>query len=170
MSRNAPTQICRVGSRALAGCCARTRRVEDGESAIVGPDETVSHIVRVTEESYGFPRWVDVQGIGALTCARARTRRVKGGNGLRRQWDGYCQGDQDGCRRHKLEFPCCEIEWFHTCEATTGRKTAHFFWRNFAHCRWGPVDKCDETERLPRVPIAARAARVLPRVISGRED
>ena len=103
-----------VGPRPLAGGCARTRRVEDGETAILGPDETVPHIVRVTAESYDCPRRVDVGGIGALKGARARTRRVKGGNGLRRQWDGYCQGDQDGCRRHKLEFPFCEIEWFHT--------------------------------------------------------
>jgi hypothetical protein len=28
--------------------------------------------------------------------------------------NGCCQGDQDGCRRHKLQFPCCEIELFHT--------------------------------------------------------
>jgi hypothetical protein len=28
--------------------------------------------------------------------------------------NGCCQGDQDGCRRHKLQFPFCEIELFHT--------------------------------------------------------
>jgi len=127
VSRNRPTRVDAVGPCPLAGSRARTRRVVDGETAILGPDETVPHIVRVTAESYGCPRRVDVQGIGALQGPRAGTRRVKGGNGLRRQWDGYCQGDQDGCRRHKLEFPFCEIEWFHTCEATKGRKTAHFF-------------------------------------------
>ena len=60
------------------------------------------------------PDGADVEGVGALKGTRARARRVKGGNGLRGHWDGYCQGDQDGCRRHNLEFPFCEIEWFHT--------------------------------------------------------
>ena len=80
------------------------------KAAIPGPDETVPHIVRVTAESYDCPRRVDVEGIGALKGPRARTRRVKGGNGLRRDWGGYCQGDQDDCRRHKLQFSFCEIE------------------------------------------------------------
>ena len=57
---------CGVGSRPLAGCCARPRRVEDGEAAILGPEETVPHIVRVTAESYDCPRRIDVEGIGAL--------------------------------------------------------------------------------------------------------
>ena len=83
MSRNGPTRVDGVGPCPLAGCCASTGRVEDGETAILGPDETVPHIVRVTAESYDCPRRVDVGGIGAL-WARARTRRVKGGNGLRR--------------------------------------------------------------------------------------
>ena len=98
--------------RALAGCCARTRRVEDGETAIMRPDETVPHIIRVTDESYDCPRRIDVEGKGPLIGPRAGTRRVKGGNGLRRYCDENCQGDQDGCRR--LEFPFCEIEWFYT--------------------------------------------------------
>ncbi len=72
------------------------------------------HIVRVTGASYDCPGRADVEGKGALAGARARTRRVKGDNGLRRQWDGYCQGDQDGCRRYKLEFSFRRIEWFHT--------------------------------------------------------
>ena len=49
------------------------------------PNETVPRIVRVTAESYDHTRRVDVSGIGALSGARARTRRVKGGNVLRRQ-------------------------------------------------------------------------------------
>ena len=112
MSRNAPTRVDGVGSCPLVGCCSRTRRVVDRETAIPGPDETVPHIVRVTAESYDCPRRVDVGGIGALKGARAPTRRVEGGNGLRRYWDGNCQGDQDGCRR--LEFPFCQMEWFYT--------------------------------------------------------
>ena len=83
MSRNRPTRIDGVGPCPLAGARARPRRVEDGETAIVGPDETVPHIVRVTAESYDCPRGVDVQGIGALKRARARIRRVKARNGLR---------------------------------------------------------------------------------------
>ena len=71
------------------------------------------HIVRVTGESYDWPRRGNVSGIGALAGARARTRRVKGGNRLRSR-GGYCQGDEDGCRRHNLEFPFYEMEWFHT--------------------------------------------------------
>ena len=67
------------------------------------------HIVRVTAESYDWPRRGDVGGIGALAGPRARIRRVKGGNGLRSRC-GYCQGDQDDCRRQKLEFPFGEIE------------------------------------------------------------
>jgi hypothetical protein len=74
----------------------------------------VPHIVRVNADSYDCPRRVNVGGIGALKGARAGTRRVKGGNGLRSRGDGYCQGDEDGCRRYKLKFPFCEIEWFHT--------------------------------------------------------
>jgi len=112
VSRNRPTRVDGVGSCPLAGSRARTRRVVDGETAILGSDETVPHIVRVNAESYDRPRRVDAQGTGALIGARARTRRVKGGNGLRRYWDGNCQGDQDGCRR--LEFSFCEIEWFYT--------------------------------------------------------
>ena len=54
------------------------------KAAILGPDETVPHIVRVTAESYDCPRRIDVEGIGALKGPRARTWRVKGGNGLRR--------------------------------------------------------------------------------------
>jgi len=113
-SRNGPTRVRGVGPRPLEGGCARTRRVEDGETAILRPDETVPHIVRVTAESYDCPRWVNVGGIGALSGARPTTRCVKGGNGLRRQWDGYCQGDQDDCRRHELEFSFRKIELFHT--------------------------------------------------------
>ena len=84
VSRNGPARVCGVGSRPLAGCCARPRRVEDSEAAILGPEETVPHIVRVTAESYDCPRRIDVEGIGALIGPRARTWRVKGGNGLRR--------------------------------------------------------------------------------------
>ncbi len=113
-SGNGPARVYGVGPRSLAGRCARTRRVEDGETAVLGPDETVPHIVGVTAESYDCPRRIDVGGIGALKSARARTRRVKRGNGLRNQWGGYRQGDQDGCRRHKLEFRFSKIEWFHT--------------------------------------------------------
>jgi hypothetical protein len=112
-SRNSPTRVDGVGPRPLAGARARTRRVEDGESAILGSDETVPHIVRVRAESYDCPRRVDVGGIGALKGARARTRCVKCGNGLRSRC-GYRQGDQDDCRRHKLEFRFSKIEWFHT--------------------------------------------------------
>ena len=82
---------------------ARTRRIEDGETAIFGSNETVPHIVRVSAESYDRPRRGDIQGVRALKGTRTRARRVKGGNGLRRQWDAHCQGDQDGCRRRKLE-------------------------------------------------------------------
>ena len=84
MSRNGPARVDGVGSRPLAGCGPSTRRVEDGETAILGPDKTVSHFVRVTDESYDCLRRIDGDGIGALQGARARTRRVKGGNGLRR--------------------------------------------------------------------------------------
>ena len=69
-------------------------------------------IVRVTAEPYDLTRWADVDAIGALKGACAAAGRVKGGNGLRRYCGGYCQGDQDRCRR--LEFPFCEIEWFYT--------------------------------------------------------
>jgi len=103
VSRNRPTRVDGIGSRPLAGSRARTRRVDDSETAILGSDETVPHIVRVNAESYDPPRRVDAQGTGALTGPRARTRRIKGGNGLRGQWGGYCQGDQDGCRWHKFE-------------------------------------------------------------------
>src|SRR5439155_1070096 len=89
--------------RTLKGPRAGTRRVECGDGAYLGPDETVPRIGRVKAESYDRPGRVDVEGIGALKGPRARTRRVKGGNGLRRYCDGHCQGDQDGCRRHKLE-------------------------------------------------------------------
>ena len=61
-----PTRVNGVGPRPLAGARARTRRVEDGETAMLGPDETVPHIVRVTAESYDCPRRADVSGIGAL--------------------------------------------------------------------------------------------------------
>src|SRR4029077_20019729 len=105
-----PTRIDGVGPRPQAGARTRTRRIEDGKTAILRPDETVPHIGRVTAESYDCPRRVDVGGIGALKRARARTRRVKGGNALRKEWGGYCQSDQDGCRRHKLQFPFGEIE------------------------------------------------------------
>ena len=159
MSRNRPTRVDAVGPCPLAGTRARTRRVVDSETAILGPDETVPHLVRVTDESYGCPRRVDVQGIGALQGPRARTRRVKGGNGLRRQWDGHCQGDQDRCRWHKLEFLSCGIEWFHTCKATTGRKMAHFFWREISRTadrlrdsarRTGLCDQREARTRLNR--------------------
>lgn len=46
------------------------------------------HIVRVTAESYDWPRRGDVGGIGALAGARARTRCVKRGNRLRKQGGG----------------------------------------------------------------------------------
>ena len=83
MSRNRPTRVDGVGPCPLAGSRARTRRVEDGETAILGPDETVPRIVRITDVSYDCPGRVDVEGIRALKGTRARTRRVKGGNGLR---------------------------------------------------------------------------------------
>jgi hypothetical protein len=71
--------------------------------------EAVNHAVWVEEKS-------DHRAVRSnapdLAGVRARTRRVKGGNGLRRYCGGYCQGDQDSCRR--LEFPFCEIEWFYT--------------------------------------------------------
>ena len=71
--------------------------------------EAVNHVVGVEEKSGHRTIWSNAPD---LAGARARTRRVKGGNGLRRYWDGNCQGDQDGCRR--LEFSFCEIEWFYT--------------------------------------------------------
>ncbi len=113
-SCNGSTRIDGVGPRTLAGSRARTRRVEDGETAVLGPDETVPYIVRVTAESYDCPKWIDVGGIGPLKGARARTRCVKRGNGLRKQGGGYCQSDQDDCRRHKLKFSSLRIELFHT--------------------------------------------------------
>ena len=112
-SRNSPTRVDGVGPRPLAGARARTRRVEDGETAILGPDETVPHIVRVTAESYDCPRRVDVGGIGALkgpVPAPGASKVVM----VCADVGGYCQGDQDDCRRHKLEFSFCRIEWFHT--------------------------------------------------------
>jgi len=113
-SRNGPTRVDGVGPRPQAGARTRTRRVEDGVIAILGSDETVPHIVRVTAKSYDRPTRIDVGGISALKGTRASTCRVKGRNGLRKQWDGYYQGDQDDCRRHKLEFSFRKIEWFHT--------------------------------------------------------
>jgi hypothetical protein len=71
--------------------------------------EAVNHAVLVEEKS--GHRAVR-SNAPDLARARARTRGVKGGNGLRRYWDGNCQGDQDSCRW--LEFPFCEIEWFYT--------------------------------------------------------
>jgi hypothetical protein len=69
----------------------------------------VNHVVGVEEKSGHRAIWSNAPD---LAGARARTRRAKGGNGLRRYWDGNCQGDQDGCRR--LEFSFCEIELFYT--------------------------------------------------------
>ncbi len=109
-SGNGPTRVDGVGARPLSGPGASTWRVEYGEAAILGPDETVPHIVRVTTESYDCPRRADVGGISALAGAGAPTRRVKGGNGLRTDLNGCCQGDQDGCRRDKLQFRFSEIE------------------------------------------------------------
>ena len=82
-----------------------------GQSLLSGRflHEAVNHVVWVEEKS--SHRAVR-SNAPDLAGPRARTRRVKGGNGLRRYWDGNCQGDQDGCRR--LEFPFCEIEWFYT--------------------------------------------------------
>ena len=40
-------------------------------------------------ESDDGPGRADVEGVGALEGTRARARRVKGGNRLRGQWDGY---------------------------------------------------------------------------------
>lgn len=71
-------------------------------------------IVRITAESYDCPSGVDVQGTCALKGARPRTGRVNSGNALRTDLGGYCQRDQDDCRRHKLEFSFSEIELFHT--------------------------------------------------------
>ena len=69
----------------------------------------MNHVVGVEEKSGDRDIWSNAPD---LAGARARTRHVKGGNGLRRYWDGNCQGDQDGCRR--LEFSFSEIEWFYT--------------------------------------------------------
>ena len=82
-----------------------------GQSLLSGrfSHEAVNHVVWVEEKS--GHRAVR-RNAPDLAGARARTRRVKGGNGLRRYWAGNCQGDQDGCSR--LEFPFCEIEWFYT--------------------------------------------------------
>ena len=82
-----------------------------GEKLLSGrfSHEAVNHVVGVEEKSGHRAVWSNSPD---LAGARARTRRVKGGNGLRRYWDGNCQGDQDGCPRP--EFPFCEIEWFYT--------------------------------------------------------
>ena len=92
-SRNFPTRVRCVRPRPLTGGRACTRRVEDGETAIRGPDETVADIACVPCIAYDRPRRGDIEGVGALKGTRTRTRRVKRGNGLRSQWDGYCQGD-----------------------------------------------------------------------------
>jgi len=90
------------------------RRIERGEGAIPIPQETVTQIARVKVVSHDGSIRSKAAAKSTLKGARARTRRVKGGNGLRRYWDGNCQGDQGGCRRNNLEFPFREIEWFHT--------------------------------------------------------
>ena len=93
---------------------ACTGRIKHCETAISGPNESVPRTIGITAESYDGPRRADVEGGSALTGARARTRSVKGGNSLPRQFGGYCQRDEDDCRPHKLKFPFRIIEWFHT--------------------------------------------------------
>jgi hypothetical protein len=95
-----------VGQELLDGKLGQAQR-----AAMRFSHEAVDYIVRVEEKS--GHRAVR-SNAPDLADSRARTRRVKGGNGLRRYWDGNWRGDQDGCRRHKLEFPFCEIEWFYT--------------------------------------------------------
>src|SRR5207249_7614791 len=58
----------------LAGGRACTRRVEDGETALLGPNEAVPHIVRVTAISDDRPRRGDIEGVGALKGDRKSTR------------------------------------------------------------------------------------------------
>ena len=73
--------------RKRTGADFRTRHIECGKGAISIPDETVTHEGRVSVPSCDRPVRVDDFGAerkGALTGPRARTRRVKGGDGLRR--------------------------------------------------------------------------------------
>ena len=62
---NRPTRVDGVGPCPLAGTRARTRRIEDGETAMLGPDESVAHIAGITAESHDCPIGGDVQGEGA---------------------------------------------------------------------------------------------------------
>jgi hypothetical protein len=95
----------------------------------------VNHVVGVEEKSGHRAIWSNAPD---LAGTRARTRRVKGGNGLRRYWDGNCQGDQDVCRR--LEFSFCEIEWFYTPQCNDGPENGSFFGE--ISCSWITVVRC----------------------------
>ena len=70
----------REGRGALAGTCARTRRIERGDSAVLSAYEAVIHIARVRVPSRDHPLRVDAQWLGALAGTCARARRIEGGD------------------------------------------------------------------------------------------
>src|ERR1051325_7198312 len=89
-------------------------RSKDGNFTIFRADVTVPHIVGVAKESYGPPRLVDVQNIGAFTSACACAWCVKSGYRLGGYFGGRSQTEQDDCRPHKLKSRVCRVECFHT--------------------------------------------------------
>ena len=65
----------REGRGALAGTCARARRIEGGDSAVLSANVAVSYITGVSHIPRDIPRSVHAVGACALagTCARARS-------------------------------------------------------------------------------------------------
>jgi hypothetical protein len=78
----------------------------------------------------GSSIWSKAAAKSTLKGARARTRRVKGGNGLPRYWDGNCWATRTGAAGWSFLF----AKWngFILLNATTGPKTAHSA-ADFAH-------------------------------------
>jgi len=64
---------------ALTGPRARTRRIEDGNHALIGANVAVEHIDCVIEESRNSSTRVNGVGPRPLAGPRARTRRVEDG-------------------------------------------------------------------------------------------
>ena len=81
-SRDRPVRVDDFGAErkgALTGPRARTRRIEDGNHALIGANVAVEHIGCVIEESRNGPTRIDGVGPRPLAGARACTRRVEDG-------------------------------------------------------------------------------------------
>src|SRR5207253_3992943 len=83
VSRDRPSFADRAAERTLAWARARTRNVKRNDGAIRLAQKTVPNVRRVSVISRDRPARVDDEGAerkGTLAGARARARRIEGGN------------------------------------------------------------------------------------------